>query len=264
MNDNEVDDGGGVGSLAGLMGDLGDAALDEDDYEAGFQHAENMIEDFMETRSETESEISVQEAEVADFLASSADVSHRPDAAVAGPPETREPDTHPDPDEEDAAKGLRRAPQATTVVQVAGHEIRYNHESSAFIAICRCKDHSTETADCKKQRTANPAASGRRSNRGQGRPLGLLVAWLQICDCHATGDAHKNAVDSITREQRVQGRKLLMRQRGAVELASHERPKVGDEDSEPEDIKGCLSSLVFSRRKHPVWTLSGKIEGCAA
>ena len=93
-----------------------------------------------------------------------------------------------------------------------------------FYAICGNRAlHGT----CRKTQTSR---AGRRP--GQGRPLGLLVAWLRrwTCDCR---DFHKLSLPLISHDDRVQAREWLEGLPGSAALLACERPRRADEASEP-------------------------------
>ena len=115
-------------------------------------------------------------------------------------------------------------------------EIRYNKDSNTFMAVCRHPDHA-DTAECKKVRTANRPGRRVLSNPGQGRPVGLLLAWLKLGELCASADEHKQAIDRVTKETRISARNEFKNLEGAAALLSKEREKDADEDSEPEVIK---------------------------
>ena len=104
-----------------------------------------------------------------------------------------------------------------------------------FEAICSRPDHK----EIRCRLTRSSKASNIESpfyNPGQGRPLGALVCWL-ISEFE--GYAHEHASPTFSKSfsfgERSEGRRFLYASPGGREYATRfERPKRGDEDSEPE------------------------------
>ena len=97
-----------------------------------------------------------------------------------------------------------------------------------FFAICPCEHHAP---DCRRYRTAH---AGRKA--AQGRPLGLLAAWLHAGCQPAIADRSDHKAWQPTREQRIAGRALVRADPNADLFFAHERPRKEGEDSEPEGI----------------------------
>ena len=108
-------------------------------------------------------------------------------------------------------------------------EIRYNTVSRYFRAYC------AKHKDCAKQRTAE--ASANKLRRGQGRPLGLLAAFL-LQETHETKKLHQKAPVG-SREQRERARALLKAahsQQEYEDFAKYERPPRRGEAEEPNHV----------------------------
>lgn len=72
-----------------------------------------------------------------------------------------------------------------------------------------------------------------KQNRSQGRPLGLLAAWLEKADEYKTASEHSSDCRPSL-EERQAARRRLMEKEGAQQFSSqYERPKKEDEDDEP-------------------------------
>ena len=116
-------------------------------------------------------------------------------------------------------------------------EIRYNSKLQIMVAHCHCKDaagNQIHGNDCRKRRTVKEGRSA-----GQGRPVGLLAAWLQDGANHRSQFEHCHwSVETLTWSKRRRARADFMRSCGgpAQALAAKERQKVAAEESEPEDI----------------------------
>ena len=63
-----------------------------------------------------------------------------------------------------------------------------------------------------KTRSNQAAAKLSARTEGQGRPLGLLAAWLLKARDYATASDHKESFASITLEQRVSARAAFKRE----------------------------------------------------
>ena len=80
---------------------------------------------------------------------------------------------------------------------------------------------------------ANPAAFP-----AQGRPLGLMAAWLKCAhyDFVETADDHHAMVAMMTRGDRQDARAELLLAHNGAALATREREKRGDEEDEPLEL----------------------------
>ena len=97
--------------------------------------------------------------------------------------------------------------------------------SNSFSAFC------PKHVDCRRSRTAKPGSS-----RGQGRPLGHLLAWLsQAADYPDHTEHVKFCLPSL--ENRQEGRRLLQTVPGWESFANYERPKRAGESDEPDEIR---------------------------
>lgn len=111
--------------------------------------------------------------------------------------------------------------------------IVYYRANGNFEAFCRLHD-----GRCCLTRTG--LASARRARAAQGRPLGLMAAWLTRLTCVASNRAeHKDAlaIASLSHQARFESRRQLRELPGGPELEALERPQRDDEpDSEPEGL----------------------------
>ncbi len=106
-------------------------------------------------------------------------------------------------------------------------ELRYNIMSQFYRAVCPV--HSDQ---CMRRRSA--VESGRSA--GQGRPIGLLVHWLQTAKDFPTRDEHMRAAVGAL-EHRRDARVAFYRLHGSQEFAKHERPRrTGEKEDEPQRI----------------------------
>ena len=97
-----------------------------------------------------------------------------------------------------------------------------------FFAICPCDHHAP---DCRRYRTSH---GGRKV--AQGRPLGLLAAWLHAGCQPAIADRDDHKSFQPTREQRLAGRALVKADPNADLFLAFERPRREGDDSEPEGL----------------------------
>lgn len=115
-------------------------------------------------------------------------------------------------------------------------EIRYNIKKQSFYAVCH--RHSGAGAECRRTRTAlGPSARNCLRNPGQGRPLGLLAAWLVQAGDHRSEVMHASSMSTISRAQRAEGRRMLEALPGHEVLTSKERALQPGEPSEPREIQ---------------------------
>jgi len=110
------------------------------------------------------------------------------------------------------------------------------YRDGRFEAFCRRPGH----VRCRLTRTSKPNNS--LGNEGQGKPVGLLLAWL-MCEVPGASlsskDEHCNPflVCSIDRARRKAARRQMRDMVGGVQLLQRERAlREGEADTEPEDI----------------------------
>lgn len=119
------------------------------------------------------------------------------------------------------------------VIEIPGFgELRYNSKTNTMTAHCQARDNRHGL--CRKSRKCEAPARA-SSWRVGGRPIGLLVAWLQDHGSHdtATDHNHDSAVHLNTVGRR-RARAEFMALPNAASFAVHERVKDDGEDSEPE------------------------------
>ena len=139
------------------------------------------------------------------------------------------PATRDAPDGAAAAKAATRD-AAELVVQLPSGDIRYYRKGNHFVATCRCEKHQDQDVSCSRKRTANPP----RNRSGQGRPLGLLAAWLEAGPQLDSQAAHVHMQEDISFEQRKAARARLLALPNAQRLLEFEREQATWEtDSEP-------------------------------
>ena len=113
-------------------------------------------------------------------------------------------------------------------------DMRYNIMSESILAVCGNPAHGPA---CKRTRTVRPAARSSFTNPGQGRPVGLLAAWLEESHKHSSSEAHRDAITYITLSQRRAARASFSVLAGATEITEKERPREPDEAEEPDAIR---------------------------
>ena len=103
--------------------------------------------------------------------------------------------------------------------------IRYytkDKERPYFTATCRyCTPGDILHEDCRVSRAAYESKLVSRS--AQGRPLGLLMAWLLLPD-PGTKALHVDLIETLSMEQREAGRKFVLGLAGSEVLFDVERP----------------------------------------
>lgn len=109
---------------------------------------------------------------------------------------------------------------------VPGGELKFFPSSNEFYAICKATPRHLPR--CVLTRTRNE----RPGNPSQGRPLGLLMAFLKQGHMHDTKDAHKFMFDN-SYQARLDARTELMGIEGSQELFRQERPLSGEPNDEP-------------------------------
>jgi hypothetical protein len=88
---------------------------------------------------------------------------------------------------------------------------------------------------CRLTRTS--AESARHDGaEAQGRPLGLLAAWLAAADFTETMEDHKSAVAFLSKQERSDARQQLMELPSGQRLAELERPRKPGEGPEPDGM----------------------------
>ena len=136
--------------------------------------------------------------------------------------------------------GVRREGRPTTVVPFARYgDLRFNAEASHIVAVCSNPKHGA-LGDCRRIRTVNAAAGRTVSfNPNQGRPIGLLSAWLKASLSYDTAEEHKSsmALRMISREDRIQARAEFMQEANAAFIAESERERFEGEPEEPDVIR---------------------------
>ena len=107
----------------------------------------------------------------------------------------------------------------------------FNEKKQDLYVVAKC-DSGHGPKACRKQRTLLERKSSSGS-LAQGRPLGVLLAWLKagrIAGCNCTKDHGKCR---IAREDRQEAREELKLLDGAAELLADERPQRPGEPEEP-------------------------------
>ena len=113
-------------------------------------------------------------------------------------------------------------------LQVEFGRLYYYGGQEQFYAVC-----STHGAGCRMTRTKN--ADKRLLRRAQGRPLGLLSAWLRDGAAYPSAWHHmKLCMPSL--EARQYGRARLHLVEGAGKFLALDRARREDEYSDPEDL----------------------------
>ena len=118
-------------------------------------------------------------------------------------------------------------------IEITGYgSIKFYATTQHMSAFCTYHKER-DGVDCRKSRTVRAAAanSTHGSRLGQGRPIGLLCAWLLNPDSHAES---RSAVPKY--EQRCEARELFNQMQGSSVFAQHERTRRPNEEEEPKQI----------------------------
>lgn len=113
-------------------------------------------------------------------------------------------------------------------------KISFYAGDNRFEAVCSCH---TPTGSSRCILTRTSAGSNRK--KSQGRPLGLLAAWLLNAEVMGTKDDHCNRLwllSSLSKEDRLAARRYLASLPAGPNLLACERAKAQNEDSEPDGV----------------------------
>ena len=126
-----------------------------------------------------------------------------------------------------AAKRARGG-RATLELEIDGGTLRYYDATGSVVA--HCNRHGSHV--CRMTRTVR--ASRHAGRKGQGRPLGLLLAWLRAAGDpeHDSAELHKS-MEPPSFEDRLEARVLFEADPSAAEWLAIERVPRPDEDVEP-------------------------------
>ena len=122
----------------------------------------------------------------------------------------------------------RKTPLSEFLVDYGSHEIHYNRNGEYMRA------HCSQHVDCRRQRTVKPSKFAFH-NRGQGRPIGLLTAWLDSAASFETREDHVKARPAPLADRKIGRQKFKGTQEG-LDFLKFERDQSQDTESEPEDI----------------------------
>ena len=136
-------------------------------------------------------------------------------------------------DSEGCDGGLPKGVADVAVVFPNGSKISH-YKDGRFEAVCW--PHKDSQPKCRLTRTSKTGDPNDPEN-AQGRPLGLLAAWLMECDALeiSSRDQHcdPSSLLRLTPDVRNKAREVLMSLPGGAKLASFERPRKLGEPAEP-------------------------------
>ncbi len=161
---------------------------------------------------------------------------------VAEPDGDHLPPLPPPPEAAEPRRGAKRRPGFRNPEWLfPGGKIVYDVERESLDAHCLNPNHKDKSNPCRVNRTRLPDARGRPT--AQGRPLGLLIRWLQICDLRENRTLHtgmckpKEATELdlalLEFENRVAARDLYFARPEYTDLFGLERPPRTGEGPEP-------------------------------
>lgn len=133
--------------------------------------------------------------------------------------------------EQPAGARAARAGAADAELIVPGGILRFYKKSNQVVA--HCEAHGLQA--CRLSRTFNK--SSRRGREGQGRPLGLVFAWLSAASNPDLGSAqdHIRMQPLPDRASRLEARRLLQQIEGSQAFFGQERGQ-GEDESEEEPL----------------------------
>ena len=196
---------------------LSEATVQDDIQDELFSNVESDA-DMETTGQDVDPPANPADAEVAQAEVAQADPPANP-AADAEDPHPREPATR--------AVGVRGGQESRDVFELpdGSGTLRYYHASGSMQAFC-CLGRSLHSSDCRKSATCCPV------KRGSGRPIGLLVAWLQAAIDFDDKTEHVHSCRP-TYEARKAAREWFMTLPGASDFCSFEKPKAPGDPDEP-------------------------------
>ena len=139
------------------------------------------------------------------------------------------------------ASGPRMA--ALDCIDVANGRIAWYKNKSAFEAKCTVPSHNI-SGTCKLSRGCGTRRKGKDGLSLGGRPLGFLMAWLQVAHECPDKQSHWSKADwetKLTKEVRGACRAALAESLDGQALLSHEREKQPGEEDEPPTLDGLLA-----------------------
>ena len=151
-------------------------------------------------------------------------VLDQPSSAVEAPP--------PPPQPLEARRPYTRGYHPTRFRQgsITFYPDKADPEKGRFQAVCGHPEKHGKS--CRLTRTSAPTARA-GGNLAQGRPLGLLAAWLVMGEVAEDREAHDASVAFLSADERLVAREDLLLQPNGAELAAHERPRRLEETLEP-------------------------------
>ena len=119
--------------------------------------------------------------------------------------------------------------EALCTVDLGGDTLIY-YRDRRFVAVCRRDAHQLPNR-CRLERSAE--GSGYPSRSAQGRPLGLMAAWLLYCNENDAGVSCENKEEHISlfflccldHATRMRARRHILTLPGGAQLAAYERPR---------------------------------------
>ena len=131
------------------------------------------------------------------------------------------------------AGGVRAKPTSDIRLDCCEYgDIRYNIKAQNLVAHC-----SYHSGNCRRTRTVKaPSSSATGARASQGRPLGLLAAWLEAAAKFETAAAHSSECRPTQQERKDARDRLMTTDEGPEFSRTYERTKGPDEPDEPENM----------------------------
>ena len=128
-----------------------------------------------------------------------------------------------------ASGGVRDMVSRDVFVVPGVGQLRYYPQTEQIVAFCPLQV-TRHQPDCRITRTVAP-----KTARASGRPIGLLIAWMQKCEEYDHALGHKHSCKPSLQERQA-ARSLFETIPGWQEFASHEKPSPNGEASEPNKV----------------------------
>ena len=120
-----------------------------------------------------------------------------------------------------------------------GSELHYYFLSGSMVAFCRHRQ-DLHAQGCRESATTQP------KRRGTGRPIGMLVAWLQACDQYEDKSSHVHScMPSL--DARKSAREFFNGLPGSASFSLYETRKEAGDPDEPVTALNSHESTKFAQ-----------------
>ena len=218
----------------------GDSDTDKIEHGAAGSDAKAQAEPELEDKDDESintSDVSISSLEVAsesDSSSSSSGSPPRPASSKAKPQPSKKKVAKKDDEVDEVSAAAPKAAKAAADdrMDYTNGSLRYNFRSQNIVAHCSYHIGS----NCRRTRTAKPPAGKSTGLTSQGRPVGLLAAWLEQAQNFASAKEH-SAQCRPSYAERLEARRNFESLSGGLDWAnSFERPAKDGEEREPRDF----------------------------